>query len=109
MMGTTKITSVAYCIFFALLAAGISACTGMSFGQSEGQMTFANVKPKQISTIWRVGKTVWMVPARDCLIESASHAGIELKLEVDGAYVKVADAPNVFTVVVNGIKRDIQF
>lgn len=85
----------------------LGGCAG--FSADYGDMVFAKETPAMISTAWRQGNDVWIVPAKNCFVESANLNGVKLSLVIDGAYLKVLNAPSEFTLRIDGLDQRVVF
>jgi hypothetical protein len=95
---------------FAIAAISLNACSLLPSSSADFRsMEFATQTPAMISTAWRQGADVWIVPAKGCFVERADIQGQKLALVVDGSYLKVANAPAEFTLRINGVDQPIAF
>jgi len=83
-------------------AAGVAGCAGYRIA-SDPALRFAVEVPSSVSSAWREGETVWLVPARRTFIRSVTdEGGNPVRLEAAGSYLRIVSSSKTFTLEVDG-------
>lgn len=82
----------------------LAGCAGDYGGTaSDPALHFAAATPAGISSAWREGGVVWIVPTKNTMLDEASdEGGKPVKIEASGSYLSIASASPVFRLRVDG-------
>jgi hypothetical protein len=91
-------------IAIAVLSAGtLTGCAANYGTTSDARFQFSASVPSGVSSAWRQGDSVWLVPARNTYIESAKdEAGQSVPIKAEGAYLRLVSSSRTFTLRVRG-------
>ena len=87
----------------------ISACATDTYLNGLGEpMRFAQDLPYTVSAAWRQGNSIWLVPAKNIVIESILDENLTaVAIKEEGSYLRVESTAKVLTVKVEGVGKQI--
>ena len=82
----------------------LAGCAGYYGGtSSDSRYHFAQAVPGGISSAWREGSTVWIVPAKNTMLDQAIDAsGTSVKIVAVGSYLSIVSPSAMFRIRVDG-------
>lgn len=80
----------------------VAGCAGHGIA-SDPALRFAVDVPSSVSSAWREGEAVWLVPARRTFIRAVTDAqGNPVRLEAAGSYLRIVSSSKTFTLEIDG-------
>ncbi len=95
-----KITSIITISMGCAAALTLGGCAGYYGGtSSDARYHFAQEVPAGISSAWREGGKVWIVPTKNTMLDQASDAsGKPVEIVASGSYLNIDSPSSVFKI-----------